>query len=442
VSEPRRRPGVSRPVFTPAERQSVRAYLLSRLAGAIAGAALTTALGKQVFDLTHRELDLGWLGLAEFTPALVLLLLTGALADKVDRRLLVAVGVLGQAAFSGLLAWYAGTDPTSVGPIFALVVGFGIARAFTMPSSRALPADIVAREYLPWITVRFSATWQIAMIAGPVIGGVLYAVDVTVPYIVVAVLLAASAALMGFVRLRTEPEEAVVLHAEPEASPSPGGRWHEALEGLRFIRRQPTLLGMISLDLWGVLVGGGVARPRAIADPRLDVGAAGLGLLRAAYGIGAGVTTLAIAVRPVQRHVGLVMFAAVGTFGAATIVLGATTSFVVAFVALMVLSGADSVSVFVRSTLLPLVTPADKRGRVLGVEMMFIGASNELGAFESGVTGQLMGPAAAVITGGAATMALTAGWMAMFPTLRKLDRFPGINEPRVVEVAGASDGTG
>jgi predicted MFS family arabinose efflux permease len=188
-----------------------------------------------------------------------------------------------------------------------------------------------------------------------------------------------------------------------------------------------------------VLFGGAVALLPAIAEDRLGVGAVGLGWLRAATGIGAGIVALILTVRPVSRHIGRVLLGVVGLFGVGTIVLGVTTSFVIAFVALLVLSGADAVSVFIRSTLVPLVTPADKRGRVLAVEAVFIGASNELGAFESGVVGQLLGPAAAVTLGGVGTLAVAALWWGFFPGLRDVDRFPAAAD-HVVQAGPAVPG--
>jgi MFS family permease len=423
------------------------------LCGGSALAALTTILGKQVFDLTHRELDLGLLGLAEFAPSAVLVLVTGTLADRLDRRRLSAAGMLGQAVAVAGLAWYASTDPTSVGPIFVLVVVFGTARAFSMPALRSLPADIVAPERLPWLTVRFSGAIQAAMIVGPVMGGVLYAVDPTLPFVAVTVLLVMAAVsalviegsparpgarseltdaqLADQLDADARLEAAAELAGEEAVVIPPGGtraRLHEAMEGLRFIRRQPALLGAISLDLFAVLFGGAVALLPALAEERLGVGAVGLGWLRAATGIGAALMTIALAWRPVRRRVGVTLLVSVAVFGVGTIALGVTTSFAVAFVALLVLSGADSMSVFIRGTLVPLITPADKRGRVLAVEMLFIGASNELGAFESGVAGQLMGPAAAVVLGGACTLGIAAGWWWLFPSLRDVDRFPGLHE--------------
>jgi hypothetical protein len=208
------------------------------------------------------------------------------------------------------------------------------------------------------------------------------------------------------------------------AAPIARGRLREALEGLRFIRRSPMLLAAISLDLFAVLFGGAVALLPAIATDRLGVGAVGLGWLRAAGGIGAALVTLAIVRRPITRHVGRVLLISVSIFGGATVGLGVTRIYVIAFIAMAVLAGADSISVFIRSTLVPLATPHDKRGRVLAVESVFIGASNELGAFESGVVGQILGASGAVVLGGAATLVVAGAYWVRFPVLRNVDRFP------------------
>ena len=405
--------------------------LASTFLSSSAALAGVTALGKLVFDITRRELLLGFLGLAEFMPALLLVLVTGAVADHFDRRRVAALAALGEGAVALGIAAYAGSHPTAVAPIFMLVVAFGIARAFVAPSSRALPADIVPPSRLPWLVARHSATWQASIIVGPVLGGTLYAVDPAWPFVAMAILLALSAA--AIVSIKLDPVvliddplveagvEPVLGHAT-ETAERPSFR--SALEGLRFIRRHPVLLGAISLDLFAVLFGGAVALLPAIADERLGVGAVGLGWLRAAGGIGAAVITICLAVRPVQRHVGRVLLTAVAVFGLFTILLGVTRSYAVAFIALAVLSGADSVSVFVRATLVPLVTPPEKRGRVLAVENVFIGASNELGAFESGVAGELIGSSGAIVLGGAATLAVAATWWVAFPSLKDVDRFP------------------
>ncbi len=396
--------------------RSVVALLAAVFGSSTALALLTTVLGKLVFDMTGSELALGLLGLAEFAPAALLVFVTGTVADRIDRRRLAAVALSVEAVFIGMVAVYAASDPTSTMPIFLLVIGFGTARAFATPATRALPADTVTAARLPWLTARQSATWQGASIVGPVIGGFLYVVAVWLPFAAAAVFVVGAAGVVLLVRPR-------------QVAPGPLDRerpsLREAVGGLRFVRSQPILLGAISLDLFAVLFGGAVALLPAIAEDRLGVGAVGLGWLRAAIGIGAGVVTLWLAVRPVSRRVGHTLLAAVALFGVGTIGLGLTTNFAVAFFALLVLSGADSVSVFIRSTLVPLVTPPDMRGRVLAVEAVFIGASNELGAFESGVVGQLLGPAVAVVLGGAATLVVAASWWGLFPALRTVDGFPG-----------------
>ncbi len=416
---------------------SVVAILFSVFASAAAALAQATVLGKQVYDLTGRELDLGLLGLAEFAPAALLVLVTGSVADRLDRRRVAAVGFAGEAAVALGLAWYASTAPTAVGPIFAMAFAFGIARAFAAPAARSLPADTVSAERLPWLVARFSGAWQAALVVGPVLGGFLYAADIRLPYIAAGVLLALAGAAILVVRpsahrrLGADPlteaaVEPVLGHAEAAAPARASVR--DAFEGLRFIRHRPILFGAISLDLFAVLFGGAVALLPAIATDRLHVGAVGLGWLRAAGGIGAGAVTALLAVRPIRRRVGRTLLFAVAVFGVATIALGLTTQFAIAFAAMAVLSGADSVSVFVRATLVPLVTPADKRGRVLAVENVFIGASNELGAFESGVVGQLLGPAGAIVLGGVGTLAVAGGWWLLFPGLRDVDGFPSGEE--------------
>jgi MFS family permease len=393
----------------------VIALLTSVLCSSAANALLATVLGKLVYDMTKSKLALGLLGLVEFAPAALLVLVTGTVADRLDRRRLAAVALATAAAVVAAIAWYASTEPTSTLPIFLLVIAYGTARAFATPATRSLPADSMEPAQLPWLTARQSATWQGASIVGPVIGGFLYVVGVWVPF-------AAAGLLIAIAAITVTGVQPLPQHGPPPERTRANLR--QALEGLRFVRRQPILLGAISLDLFAVLFGGAVALLPAIAEERLGVGAIGLGWLRAAVGIGAGAVTICLAARPVRRNVGRTLLVAVALFGVGTIVLGATTSYVVAFVSLMALSGADSVSVFIRATLVPLVTPPTMRGRVLAVEAVFIGASNELGAFESGVAGQLFGPAVAVILGGAATLVVAALWWSLFPALRRVDDFP------------------
>lgn len=429
----------------------------------MAAVAQVTALGKQVFDLTGRDLDLGFLGLAEFLPAITLMTVTGTVADRVDRRHVISVGLLGEAVSLGVLAWYSTSSYTATWPIFTLVVVFGTARAFVSPALRSMPADIAPRGGLPRLIAFNSAGWQAAIIVGPILAGFLFVVSPAWPFIACAALVLVGAVAIQFARPTEDhltttasiegPASGALMQLTDEGRPAETldttgeafaaelsgetsderdatvgttrqRRWHEAFEGFRVIRRNPTLLGAISLDLFAVLFGGAVALLPAIAERRLGVDAIGLGWLRAAGGIGAAAVTIALSVRPIRRRIGPTLFLVVAIFGVFTIVLGVTRSFVVAFIAMIALSAADSVSVFIRATLVPLVTPRAARGRVMAVEGVFIGASNELGAFESGVAGQLLGTGNAVVFGGVATLAVAGIWAVSFPSLSRFDTFP------------------
>jgi MFS family permease len=417
-----------------AQRGSVWRLLTGHVSSTVAALALTTVLGKQVYDLTDSEFALGILGLVEFLPSLVLVLLTGTLADRVDRRRLAAAGLVFEAAAVAALAWYTSTDPTSATPIFLMVLWFGVARAFAMPAVRSMPADLVPPGRLPWLTVRFAGAWQASAIAGPVIGGTLFAFDPVLPFVVASGLILVGAFAIATVRYAphvvARPRTTPALQLSAPSAPAPGSRLHEALEGYRFIRREQVLLGAITLDLMAVLFGGAVALLPAIADDRLGVGAVGLGGLRAAAGIGAALMTISLGFRPLRSRIGVTLLIAVAVFGVGTVMLGLTTSYVLAFVALALLSAADAISVFIRATIVPLLTPDEMRGRVLAFEMVLIGASNELGAFESGVTGQLLGPAPAIVLGGVASIVVAIVWWVRFPALRRMDRFPsGLSPP-------------
>ena len=380
-----------------------------------------TILGKQVFDMTGRPLYLGLLGLAEFVPAFLLAPISGMVADRFERRLVFAWGLGGEALASIGLYFYVASDPTSVLPIYGLAVAFGTARAFLMAVSRALPVDLApegARERMVALNV---AGWQAGFIVGPVTFGFAFEVDPALPYLLAA---GSSAAAIGLLMLVPSGD---VRRAALAAGAGVRAGLAHALEGLRYVRRNRVLLGAISLDLFAVLLGGAMALLPAIAEERLGVGAVGLGWLAAAVGIGASAVMVALSVRPLQRRVGPSLMAAVATFGVGTIVLGLTRSYIVAFAALAVLGGADAVSIFVRGTIVPLATPEEMRGRVLAVEYVFIGGSNELGAFESGVAGALLGVAGAVVFGGVGTLAVVAIWLLWFPELRSIDRFAEVH---------------
>ena len=376
-----------------------------------------TIIGKQVYDLTGRPLDLGLLGVAEFLPVAMLAPLAGPLADRHDRRKILGIALVGEAIASLLLFLYARSDPTSVTPIFAIVLFFGVCRAFAMPASRALPIDLSPPGVVPRVVALKSVCFQAGHIAGPITFGFAFVVEGSLPYLLSALALVAAIAIIGLI-----PSSGVKRLA------STGGRQVilESLEGLRFIRHRPVMLGAMGLDLFAVLFGGALALLPAIAEDRLGVGAIGLGWLRAGVGIGAGATAICMSIRPVQRHLGRTLYAVVAMFGLGTTALGLTRSFALAFTIIVFVSAADAVSMFIRATLVPLATPEDMRGRVLAVESVFIGASNELGAAESGLTAAFMGLVGAVVFGGVATLAVVAVWWRWFPELRDMDTFDDV----------------
>lgn len=378
-----------------------------------------TALLKQAYDITGRKSDLGWMGLAEFIPIAVLVLVAGTVADHFKRKSVALVTVGAEVFTSGALMVYALTNPTSVKPLFMIAFAFGIARAFQAPAMRSMPPMVAPEGALPKVIALYSATWTGATIIGPALGGFLYAVHPWVAY-------AGSSSLifLGWLVLTTQTFVRQPAPPDPDKRPSV----RTAMQGLVFIRRTPVLLAAISLDLFAVLFGGAVALIPVIAKDRLGVGDVAYGWLRAAPGFGAAGMALALAARPVRRRVGKTLLVVVAVFGAGTVALGLTRSYAIAFLALVVLSAADLISVFIRSSLVPLLTPDEKRGRVMAVEAVFIGASNELGAFESGLVAQAVGTPATVIGGGVATLVVVGTWWFAFPSLREIDRFEDLED--------------
>jgi MFS family permease len=302
----------------------------------------------------------------------------------------------------------------SAAPVFAVMTLFGIARALGMPTSQALLPNLVSREQFGMAVALNSSTWHVATIVGPALGGIVYLAGAPTVYATVTVLLAVAA---GFtIALRRGGES---------GGPREPATWDTLLSGLRFVRRRRPVLGAISLDLFAVLFGGATALLPVYAADVLHVGPSGLGLMRTAPGIGAAVCGLALGVLPITRHVGRWMFGGVIVFGFATIVFGLSTSFWLTVTALVVMGAGDMVSVYIRHLLVQLETPDAIRGRVSAVNSVFIGASNELGEFESGVTAALFGTVPAVVVGGAATLVVAGVWTRLFPELPSMDRFPG-----------------
>lgn len=391
---------------------AVRRYLLSTALAALGLNILVTVLFKQTFDITGNTLDIGFIGLAQFVPAVMLVLVSGWVADRFDRRRVTALFLLARVGCAIGFLVYSQIAPVTVWPLFAIAFVFGAADAMLAPSRRSIAPLLAPPEYFPQVIALWTATFTGASIVGPVIGGFLYSVGPSEAYALAAILeLAAIVPILRIVYAR-EPER---ITDRPTL--------HTALEGLRFVRRTPVVLGTISLDLFAVLFGGAIALIPAVASDRLGVGDIAYGWLRAAPGIGAAVMAIWLATRPITRRVGPTLLWVVFIFGAGTVVFGFTRNYAVAFVALIVISAADMVSMFIRGSIVPLVTPDDQLGRVSAVEGVFIGASNELGAFESGVAARMFGVPWAIAGGGLITMAIAASFAIAFPSIRKIDTF-------------------
>jgi predicted MFS family arabinose efflux permease len=281
-----------------------------------------------------------------------------------------------------------------------------------MPAQQAVLRNLVPTSDFSQAVALSSSTFHVAVIAGPVLGGLLYALGPTTVYLTASLLLALAVLLMSGTRSTGQR-----ISTQPAS-------WHTVLEGLRFVWSRPIVLGAISLDLFAVLFGGATALLPAYAHDVLHTGPTGLGLLRTAPGAGAAICSVLLAFVPIRRHVGAWMFGGVAVFGAATVVLGLTSSIAVALVALVLLGAGDMVSVYIRHLLVQYETPDEIRGRVSAVNSVFIGASNELGEFESGLTAGWFGLVRAILLGGAATLAVTGLWTVLFPVLSKMDRFP------------------
>jgi len=403
---------------------SVAAYISANILLYVGLSLQVTTLAKQVYDITKRELDLGWLGLAEFLPIALLVFVTGTVADRYNRKRISQFAMLGELASALLLAWYASTEPTGVFPIFVIAILYGGSRAFLAPSMRPIAAAIAPEGRLPQMIALYSTVWTSAGIIGPAASGFLYSASPVLAYLVGSALIVC--AITSFSTVRVPPTQRAADDASGELRSVSGTErptLRSAIEGLSYIRRTPILFAAIALDLFAVLFGGAVALLPVIAEERLGVGNIAYGWLRAAAGIGAGGVALLLAIRPLRRHVGKWLLVAVGVFGVGTIVLGLTRTYWIAFVAILVIHGADMVSVFVRGSIVPLVTPDDKRGRVSAVENVFIGATNELGAFESGVAAAAVGVPATVVGGGVFTLGIVGVWWLKFKQLRDVDRF-------------------
>ena len=387
-----------------------RLLVIAFVAEAFALQMSFVAIGWQVYSVRENPLDLGLVGLAEFLPLLLLALPAGQLADRVPRRNLLAVMVsVNVVVLGGLLAVTAsGAD--RVWPFFALAFLQGVGSAIGAPAGRALTPSLVPQEILLSALAQRSIAFQLSAVVGPAVGGLLFAVNAELVYVVAIGL---SLVALG-----------CVLALRSGRIPAADGvaGLDEVMAGVRLIRRTNVLLGAISLDLFAVLLGGAVALLPIFAKDILEVGPTGLGLLRAAPAVGALIAAALIARYPIRRRAGPKLLFVVAGFGICMVAFGLSRQMWLSMLALALGAGLDMVSVVLRSTILPLVTPDELRGRVNAVEMVFISASNELGAFESGVAAALIGAVPAVVVGGVATVVVAAVWWKLFPSLARVDR--------------------
>lgn len=389
---------------------SFRFLFVGRIATTVASQMMMVILAWQMYDLTGSAYDLGLVGLAQFLPALLLTLVTGQVADRFDRRLVLAACLAVQMGVTaGLVAGtYQGWLNREA--ILAASVVLGAAKAFQMPTQQALAPQLVPAAVLPRALATIASGTQAAIILGPALGGFLYVAGAAVVYLLCGVLFAAAIAAI----LRITPAQASSRSRAPVTLET-------LFAGFRFIWQRKDILGAISLDLFAVLLGGAVALLPVFAKDILHVGSWGLGLLRSAPAIGALAMSIYLARYPVRRKVGRVMFASVALYGIATLVFALSTSFMLSLIALALTGMFDMVSVVIRQSLVQLDTPDAMRGRVSAVNSVFIGASNQLGEFESGVTAAWFGAVPSVLIGGFGTLAVVAVWMRLFPTLARRD---------------------
>lgn len=405
-------PGATRPTgriaFT---YPSFRLYQIARFCIVLATEMQSVAVGWQVYEITNSTLDLGLIGLAQFLPGIIFLPLSGHTADRYHRSKVLTVGYVGLAICSALLLAITVHGARSVYPIYVVIGLVGVARAFTGPASRAILPLIVPDEHFESAFAWGATFFEIATILGPAVGGVVYTIfrGAGAVYAVAMAGGVCGAVAISRVKLAPRKKKLEILN------------WKTVFAGLHYIWREKIVLGSISLDLFAVLLGGAVALLPAYAKDILHTGPWGLGLLRCAPAVGAGVMALILAHRPLGKRAGMKMLWCVAGFGVCTILFGVSHSLALSLAALVFVGATDMVSVVVRGILIQLRTPDEMRGRVNAVDMVFIGASNELGAFESGTTAHWFGTVPAVVLGGIGTLVVTALWAWMFPDLRNAD---------------------
>jgi len=384
------------------------------------------AVGWQVYDITHRALDLGLVGLAQFLPGILLFLVSGHASDRFDRRKVLGACYAGYALCSGLLLMLAVRGTHAVRPIYVVLILLGVVRSFNGTASRSILPQLVPDEHFANAVAWNATTFQAATILGPSLGGILYAAFRRPSAVYAAAMLTAVGALISMFRIKTRPQ---ARRREPMTMKT-------VFAGLHFIWQEKLILGAISLDLFAVLLGGAVALLPVYAREILHTGPWGLGLLRTAPGVGAAMMAVLLAHWPLRGRSGPTLLWAVAGFGVFTIIFGVSRSLTVSLIALLLLGASDMISVIIRATLTQLATPDAMRGRVTAVDMIFIGTSNEFGQFESGVTAQWFGTVPAVVLGGIGTLVVIAMWAWLFPELRHAGELTAIGSSRSQGGAG------
>jgi MFS family permease len=393
---------------------SFRFFFLTRICSTSAYQIMSVAVAWQVWDITHSAFALGMVGLVQFLPKLVFMPFAGNLADRMERRRIVAMMLMVQAACMLLLTLLTATHTVTLTLIYVLLIASGIARTFEMPAMQAsLPLVIPPLLFTRAVAMSASA-FQLSTIVAPVMAGFVYALGASVVHGLSTLVFI----MGGLTMLAIRPVKAQEYAATHQSA------WHSFKEGLRFVRNEHSILGAISLDMMAMMLGGATALMPIIASEVLHTGAWGLGLLRAAPAVGAVAVSIWIAHHPLRSRVGHWLFASVAVFGAGTIVFGISTSLWLSLVSLAVAGGADMISMVIRGAYVQLATPDAMRGRVGAVNGLFIGASNQLGEFESGVTAAWFGTIPAVVIGGVGTVIVAIAWMKMFPELLRLNEFP------------------
>lgn len=394
------------------QNKSVRILLVARMSMAISFQMLTVAVGWQVYSITKMPFYLGLVGLVQFLPMFLLTFVVGYVADNFDRKRVISISQITESAGIFILAVgsYQGWITKEI--ILVLLFFIGSANAFQGPPMQALLPNIVSKDVFPRATAILASAFQFAVIVGPSLGGIIYAFGPHVVYFISASLLLCSSVMILFISLKNvqkSSQDPVTLKT--------------IFAGLSFIKSKPVILGAISLDLFAVLFGGATAMLPVYASTILFIGPVGLGVLRSAPAVGALIMSAYLARNPLKSKVGRTMFTAVIIFGLSTIVFAISKSFIISLIALFALGASDVFSVVIRSTLVQMETPDSMRGRVSSVNQLFIGTSNQLGEFESGVTAALLGVVPAVVIGGVGTICVVLLWMKLFPELLHIDNF-------------------